>query len=116
MELAIKDKVYSVKFGIRFVRELDKVFGLERDGIKLGMALTTKLPALYMRDVVALADVLYYGTVTESPRPSLVAIEDYIDGHEDIEQLFEAVLAEIEAGNAGKLLSQKLKEQAEAVS
>ena len=79
MQLVIKDKTYNVKFGVKFVRSLDKAYPIEQQGLKFGMALSAKIPELYAKNIASLADVIYHGTVTESPRPSLVDVETFVE-------------------------------------
>lgn len=108
MQLVINDKTYNVKFGVKFVRSLDKTFPIERNGMKFGMALSAKIPELYAKNIASLADILYHGTVTESPRPSLADVETFVEEHEDLEQLFDDVIQELSESNAGKSLMSEM--------
>ena len=98
---------------MKFVRTLDSVFATERDGLKFGLSLNTKIPELMTGNIAALADILYYGTVTESPRPSMAKIEEYVEEHENLEELFEEVIKELSESNAGKSVMAGLKENLE---
>lgn len=102
MEFRIDEKTYRGKFGIKFVRELDKKFGMKRDDIDLGMAISTKTPSLLAGDTTTLADFIHLSTVTENTRPTLEEIENFIDDHDDIEELFDEVVKELEEANATK--------------
>lgn len=104
MQLKINDKTYNIKLGVKFVRALDKAYPIEQQGLKFGMALSAKIPELYAKNIASLADIIYYGTVTESPRPSLSEVETYVEECEDLEQLFDDVLQELSESNAGKSL------------
>lgn len=104
MQLTINDKTYNAKFGVKFVRALDKAYPIEQQGLKFGMALSAKIPELYAKNIASLADVIYYGTVTESPRPSLAEVETFVEECEDLEKLFDDVLQELSESNAGKSL------------
>lgn len=108
MQLEIKGKTHNVKFGTRFVAEMDKNHVTEREGMKFGTGLQSTVPFLFERNVVTLAEIIYTGTVTESPRPSLNDVYDYIDDVEDIEKLFNDVLDELRQSNASKLFIAKL--------
>lgn len=103
MQLEIKGKTHNVKFGTRFVAEMDKNHIAERQGFKFGAGLQSSVPFLIDHSVVTLAEVIYTGTITEPPRPSLNDIYDYIDEVEDIEKLFDDVLDELRQSNASKL-------------
>lgn len=102
MQLTINEKTVNVRFGVGFVRELDKRFPLEAKGVKLGMVLSMKIPEILGGDVASLSDVIYAGTVLEKERPSQQEIDEFIDKHSDIEALFDEVLKELEESNAGK--------------
>ncbi len=102
MQLTINEKTVNVRFGVGFVRELDKKFPLEAKGVKLGMSLSMKIPEILGGDVASLSDVIYAGTVLEKERPSQQEIDEFIDSHSNIETLFDEVLKELEESNAGK--------------
>lgn len=108
MILEINGKQYESRFGIRFIRELDKTNSLEREGIKFGAGLELKVPMLVACDTVALSDVLYAGTVTEKSRPTQIEVDDFVENHGDIEALFNEVLDELKKSNATKLKMQQL--------
>ena len=78
MELKINGKNCELNFGVRFVRELDKVAGVSSKGISLGMALTRTLPALETYDPVALSNVIYAGAYANSPRPTLDDTDKFV--------------------------------------
>lgn len=112
MELTINDKQYGFKFGVKFVRELDKTYPIIQEGIAFGMGLTAKvIPELKSANVNALATVLYLANRTEPPKISQGDIDNYIDDCEDIEQLFDDVLKELAESNAGKLAMKMVNER-----
>lgn len=117
MQIEINKKKYNCKFGIKFVRELDKKFSVKKEGVEFGFSLSTKLPELAGGNAATLSDFLYTATITESPRPSQDEIDDYIDNVENIEAVFDEVLKELEESNAGKLAVRTLKQNlAEQIS
>lgn len=112
MELTINDKTYNFVFGVKFVRELDKQMPIEADGIKFGMGLASKVvPELKTFNINTLARILYIANRTESPKVKQDEIDDFIDSHEDIEQLFDDVTKELSESNAGKLVLKKMDER-----
>lgn len=112
MELTINDKQYGFKFGVKFVRELDKTYPIMQEGIAFGMGLTAKvIPELKSANVNALATVLYLANRTETPKISQGDIDNYIDECEDIEQLFDDVLKELAESNAGKIAMKAVEER-----
>ena len=103
MQLRLNEnKTVEVKFGVGFVRELDKNHPLEAKGIKLGMSLSMKIPEILGGDVASLSDVLYAGSFLEKERPTQTEIDNFIDEHEDIEALLES--------NAGKRILKQNRE------
>lgn len=109
MELTINGKEYSFKFGVKFVRELDKTVKIEREGISFGMGLAAKvLPELMTGNINTLSNVLFLANRTETPKLSQNEIDDYIDDCEDIEALFDLVTDELKESNAGKLAMKNL--------
>ncbi|TCI75504.1 hypothetical protein EVJ17_15710, partial [Exiguobacterium sp. IPBC4] len=61
MKLKINGKEYSFKFGVKFIREIDKNIPLKREEIKFRLGLSAKvLPELKAGNVNTLANVLYY--------------------------------------------------------
>ena len=100
-----------MKFGVKFVRALDKAYPIEQQGLKFGMALSAKIPELFAKNIASLADIIYYGTVTESPRPSLNDVETYVEECEDLEKLFDDVIQELSESNAGKSLMSEMNQE-----
>lgn len=106
MELTINDKQVELKFGVRFLRELDKIASVENSGIKFGMGLSRSILGLRAYDAAVLADVLYaasYGKVGQT------TIDNFLDGCEDLEKVFDDVMKEISESNAANLAVKKMK-------
>lgn len=103
MILKIKGEEYRVKFGVGFVRELDKNYCTQtQNGMKFGFGLETQIPKLLTGDLVALAEFLYIGTCAEEKRPELRLFDEYIDNMDmkDVEVLFDSVVEELRRSNA----------------
>lgn len=118
MILKIKDKEYRVKFGVGFVRELDKKYYVQGNtSVKYGLGVETQVPNLLTGDPVALAEFLYLGTYAEEKRPSQAEVDAYIDEAEGMETLFDEVIEELRRSNATRVkvgeLERNLKEQKE---
>lgn len=112
MKIKIKGTEYELNFGIRFVRELDKVASVSNNGISLGMALMRTLPALRTYDPVALCNVIYAAAYDNKPRPTMEDVEAFIDKEaslEDLEKYFDNILKQIDESTATKLVSKNLK-------
>lgn len=109
MELTINGKKIELHFGVRFVRELDKIAGMSLNGQVFGMSLTRTLPALNAYDPTALSNVLYAAAYGNKPRPTQSAIDDYIDADTNLEKLFDEVNKTIAESNAVKPAAKNLK-------
>ncbi|TOZ07214.1 tail assembly chaperone [Leuconostoc pseudomesenteroides] len=105
MQVKINNKEVELKFGVKFVRELDKVAGLDVNGASFGMGLTKSIPALNTADPAILADVIYSATSTNKAfRPSQDDVDNFIDDYDgDLEKLFDDVIKEMSAANAIKV-------------
>lgn len=105
MQVKINNKEVELKFGVKFVRELDNVAGLDVNGASFGMGLTKSIPALNTADPAVLADVIYSAASTNKAfRPSQDDVDNFIDDYDgDLEKLFDDVTKEMSAANAIKV-------------
>ncbi|RDG16510.1 hypothetical protein DQM11_10050 [Leuconostoc pseudomesenteroides] len=105
MQVKINNKEVELKFGVKFVRELDKVAGLDVNGASFGMGLTKSIPALNTADPAVLADVIYSAASTNKAfRPSQDDVDNFIDDYDGgLEKLFDDVTKEMSAANAIKV-------------
>lgn len=101
MQLTINDKDYTFKFGLRFVRELDKTVHKTENGVEFGVGTSIKMAQLILdRDLTVLSDILVIANQTETPRIKAVDLDTFIEEHDDVEGLLNDVIAELEASNA----------------
>lgn len=105
MQVKINNKEVELKFGVKFVRNLDVVAGLDVNGASFGMGLTKSIPALNTADPAVLADVIYSAASTNKAfRPSQDDVDNFIDDYDgDLEKLFDDVTKEMSAANAIKV-------------
>jgi predicted DNA-binding protein len=102
-ELTIKDKVYQFRFGLGFVREIDKKKTEKTEsGATVNVGLNYAVAALIDEDPLELVEILYTANKTEKERVSKELLEEYIEEVEDLEGLFKDVLGFFEKGNATK--------------
>lgn len=115
LNLNINGNDVELVFGVRFVHELNKAFGIERDGFNIGMGFTLILPPLLQYDPDALAKVIYCASYKSSSRPTMDQIYDSLDELDDLEQTFEEVMDRLKASSATKhtLATLTVKEQTE---
>ena len=101
MQITINDKDYTFKFGLRFVRELDKTIQKAENGVEFGVGTSVKMAQLILdRDLTVLSDILVIANQTETPRIKAVDLDTFIEEHDDVEGLLNDVIAELETSNA----------------
>ena len=103
MILTIKDKDYELHFGLKFIRELDKKYEVQQSGIVFGAGLDTVLPALLSYNIATLSEILYFATITSKPRPSIIDIDNFVESHENVEELLSEVIEALQSANGTKL-------------
>lgn len=104
MELTINGEVYNFKFGIAFLRDIDKTQteklpnGTER---KVGFAYA--VAEIMDGNILALSDVLVLANATEDKRVSREDLEAYLeDDNTNIDTVFDDVLRFLNKSNACK--------------
>ena len=103
MEITIGKKTYPLIFGLRFIRELDKRFTIQSNGLQLGFGIATAVTYIQQRNPVVLVDLIQAATVTERSKPSVLEIEEYIEAETtDLEKLFKDFLSEFEKSHVIK--------------
>lgn len=105
-ELTINNVVYNFRFGMGFIRAINKTMSTPIDGIpgeRQNVGLRYKIGCLYDGDVEALVDVLDFANKTEKPRVTRELLDSYIDDPDtDIDALFNEVLDFLRQNNATK--------------
>lgn len=111
-ELTINEKVYKFRFGMGFIREINKTMSAPIDGVpgeKQYVGLRYKIGCLHDNDVEALVEVLSAANKTENPRVTVKELDSYIENPDtDIEKLFEDVLDFLRQSNATKKVATDL--------
>lgn len=106
-EITIKDTVYKFKFGIGFVKEIDKKFTKPIDGVPgrtEEIGLDYYIAKVLAGDVIALVDVLELANkYAAEPRITKRILEDYLEDEDtDIDRIFEDTISFFEKSNATK--------------
>ena len=115
-ELTINGAVYQFKFGMGFMRELNKLVKKPVDGLNIeqNMGLQYYVAGVIDGDLETLVEVLFTANKTEKPRVTKEALDAYIDDEDtDIDKLFEDVLDFLKNSNATKKTTLGLLEELE---
>lgn len=102
-ELTIDNQVYQFRFGMGFLREMNKCVSVPVEGAKgvnRNVGLRYAIASLIDGDLEALEDVLDIANKAQTPRLTRAALEAYMeDEGTDIDQLFEDVLDFLKKAN-----------------
>ena len=115
LELTINAQVYKFKFGIGFMREMNKRQKHTENGITKEIGLQMGIAGIIDGDIEDLITMLDISNKTESPRITRQLIEEYIeDENTNIEELFVKVLDFLKEANVTRKLTTQLLEMVEA--
>lgn len=113
-ELTIQEQVYQFKFGIGFVKEINKTVAKPVDGIpgeKEEVGLRYSIAKIMDGDVLELIRILILANKGFEPRITEKVLETYIDDElEDIDTLFNSVMDFLEKANATRRTTKELLE------
>lgn len=113
-ELTIQEQVYQFKFGIGFVKEINKTVAKPVDGIpgeKEEVGLRYSIARIMDGDVLELIRILVLANKGFEPRITEKVLETYIDDElEDIDTLFNSVMDFLEKANATRRTTKELLE------
>ena len=117
-ELEIKGTVYTFKFGMGFMREINKRMNTPVDGVpnaKKNIGMQYYVAGIMDKEVETLVDMLDAANIGQAPRVTKGLLDDYIDEPStDINKLFDDVMVFLEQSNATKNVVVNLKEMVEA--
>ena len=113
-ELTINDKVYPCRFGMGFLREINKRVEMTFDedtGAKRNIGLYYTIIDLMDGVLETLEDVLLADNQGEQPRLQRTALDAYLEDEDtDVDQLFADVLDFFERANCTKNTLTKVRE------
>ena len=112
-ELTIGDSVYSFKFGIGFVRDINKrvLKSVEDTNKKQELGLQYAVAGLIDEDPIELVDILLTANKTENPRITAAKLESYLeDESTDMSALCNSVLDFFARSNATKKVTNSVLE------
>ena len=96
MKFDIGDKAYDLKFSFGFIKEMDKAYKVEQNGLEMGIGVSMGYNALNMYSVNDLAKIIYLSAVGS---PSLKQVENALEAnakeHGELSKLFDEVKNEL---------------------
>lgn len=113
-ELTINGEVYNFKFGIGFVKDMNKSMQVTlSNGVKADAGLEYVMGQMYDGDVLALIEVLDTANkYAPAPRVTKKSLEEFIeDENTDIDELFKTVIDFFGKSNATKKKANALVEE-----
>lgn len=117
MNLTINGKEYTLNFGLKFIREMDKVYTVENKGIKLAMGVESAMSYLSMQNPTVLFEIIKAGTAHLKGRPTGTEIENELEkiANEDkLDRLFKDIQEALEEAPFLKSKIKQFKKQAKA--
>jgi len=108
MKKTINGTSYNFEFGIKFLRELDKLFAPEVSGMqmKYGFGLDLTINTLISAQPQIVSNYLLAANSTETPRIGQEELDAWIEDQEDIEPIASEIVEAMEAKN---MLAKKVK-------
>ncbi|MTD42463.1 hypothetical protein GIX45_28315 [Erwinia sp. CPCC 100877] len=113
MELEINGGIYKFVFGFGFVKEMNKRYSVEGNGLKMNAGLDTIIVNLLTSDTETLIETLKVANITEKPRISEKDLIEYVGKDADVDQLFDWVIDGLKESGFTKRKTSKLIEQIE---
>lgn len=117
MQITINGKEYGLNFGVAFIREIDKIAGVQmslngkaQNSGDFGLSMMRVLPGLYAFNASVLSDVIYAAAWDNHKRPSRRDVDDMIDDPKtDLGKLFADVTKAMNQANAVKVVAKNVK-------
>jgi len=99
MEFKIGKKNYQLKFGVKCVRELDKVYKIDREGLEFGMGVNLAFVQLQTKSITGLSNVIKAAISHVESAPNIdkvdAAVEAYAEENDGLNKLFDEILDEM---------------------
>lgn len=111
-ELVINGQTYEFKFGMGFLREIDKRQTRTTDGFEQNVGLLYYIALLTENNLEALFEVLYLANKGFKPRLEQAVFDEWIEDEDtDVEEVFKAVLNFLSTSNPTKTMTKRVMEQ-----
>lgn len=92
-QIEINGKKHDLHFGIDFIREMDKRYEVNGNGVSFGMGINSAIVYLKDNNPVILEDIILAATHTAKTIPSVADIEKWLEEQEDLEKVFDDFLS-----------------------
>ena len=90
--LTINEREYELSFGIAFIRELDKKFCSNVNGMNFGAGVRSAVVYLLDGNPVILVDIIQAATITNRSKLSEKDIEKWLEEPDDLDVVFDDFL------------------------
>lgn len=92
-QIEINGKKHDLHFGIDFIREMDKRYEVNGNGVSFGMGINSAVIYLKDNNPVILEDIILAATHTAKTIPSAADIEKWLEEQEDLDKVFDDFLS-----------------------
>lgn len=92
-QIEINGKKHDLHFGIDFIREMDKRYEVNGNGVSFGMGINSAVVYLKDNNPVILEDIILAATHTAKTIPSVADIEKWLEEQEDLDKVFDDFLS-----------------------
>ncbi len=92
-QIEINGKKHDLHFGIDFIREMDKRYEVNGNGVSFGMGINSAVIYLKDNNPVILEDIILAATHTAKTIPSVADIEKWLEEQEDLDKVFDDFLS-----------------------
>lgn len=114
-EITINGKEYPIKFGLRFIRELDKIYNIDQKGLRFGVGLTVIAQRLAMLDVTVIPTIIKLALSKEdSKNITMEMLDEWVENQDDLGALCENFIIKLETSKATKPQMDKMKAEMKA--
>lgn len=108
-QIEIAGKTYDLHFGIDFIREMDKRYSIDAQGMSFGVGINQAVIYLVDYNPTILVDIILSATHTLKSIPSTADIEEYLESQgDDLEKVFDDFLESLKTAPMTKAKVNKL--------
>lgn len=107
-QIEINGKKHDLHFGIDFIREMDKRYEVNGNGVSFGMGINSAVFYLKDNNPIILEDIILAATHTSKTIPSVADIEKWLEEQEDLDKVFEDFLSALKTAPLTKSKATKV--------